>query len=81
MASVDPTLIRAKQRMAKGKFSINGVNLAPLEKTVALGKRVAEFRAQKTVEAIRKGAWTLSEAAARESCVVIVFELFSKENP
>jgi creatinine amidohydrolase len=54
MASVDPTLIRAKQRIAKGKFSINGVDLAPLEKTVALGKRVAEFRAQKTVEAIRK---------------------------
>ena len=54
MASVDPTLIRAKQRIAKGKFSINGVTLAPLEKTVALGKRVAEFRAQKTVEAIRK---------------------------
>jgi creatinine amidohydrolase len=54
MATVDPTLIRAKQRMAKGKFSINGVDLAPLEKTVALGKRVADFRAQKTVEAIRK---------------------------
>jgi creatinine amidohydrolase len=54
MASVDPTLIRAKQRIAKGKLSINGVNLAPLEKTVALGKRVAEFRAQKTVDAIRK---------------------------
>ena len=54
MATVDPTLIRAKQRIAKGKFSINGVDLAPLEKTVALGKRVTEFRAQKTVEAIRK---------------------------
>jgi creatinine amidohydrolase len=54
MASVDPSLIRAKQRIAKGKFSINGVDLAPLEKTVALGKRIAEFRAQKTVEAIRK---------------------------
>lgn len=54
MATVDPTLIRAKQRMAKGKFSINGVELAPLEKTIALGKRVAEFRARKTVEAIRK---------------------------
>jgi creatinine amidohydrolase len=54
MATVDPMLIRTKQRLAKGKFSINGVDLAPLEKTVALGKRVAEFRAQKTVEAIRK---------------------------
>jgi creatinine amidohydrolase len=54
MASVDPTSIRAKQRIAKGKFSINGVDLSPLEKTVALGKRVAEFRATKTVEAIRK---------------------------
>jgi creatinine amidohydrolase len=54
MATVDPTLIRTKQRLAKGKFSINGVDLAPLEKTVALGKRVTEFRARKTVEAIRK---------------------------
>jgi creatinine amidohydrolase len=54
IATIDPTLIRVKERMAKGKFSINGVELAPLEKTVALGKRIAEFRAQKTVEAIRK---------------------------
>jgi creatinine amidohydrolase len=54
MASVDPTLIRAKQRIAAGKFSINGVDLSPLDKTVALGKRIAEFRAKKTVEAIRE---------------------------
>lgn len=54
MATVDPQLIRAKERIAAGKFSINGVNLAPLEKTIALGKRIVDYRAELTVAAIRK---------------------------
>ena len=54
MATVDPNLIRAKQRIAKRKFSINGVDLAPLEKTIALGKRIRDFHADRTVEAIRR---------------------------
>jgi creatinine amidohydrolase/Fe(II)-dependent formamide hydrolase-like protein len=54
MATVDPELIRAKERIATGKFSINGVNLAPLEKTIALGKRIADYRAELTVAAIKK---------------------------
>jgi creatinine amidohydrolase len=54
MATIDPTLIRARQRIAAGKFSINGVALAPLEKTIALGRRVADFRAERTVAAIRR---------------------------
>ena len=54
IATVDPTLIRAKERMAKGKFSINGVDLSPLDKTIALGRRIVEFRAERTVQAIRK---------------------------
>lgn len=33
LAAIDPVLIRAKQRQAAKKFSINGVELAPLEKT------------------------------------------------
>jgi hypothetical protein len=43
-----------KERMAKGKFSINGVQLAPAKKTVEMGKRAVEFRASVTVEALRK---------------------------
>jgi creatinine amidohydrolase len=54
IATVDATLIRAKERMAKGKFSINGVDLSPLDKTIALGRRIVEFRAERTVQAIRR---------------------------
>jgi creatinine amidohydrolase/Fe(II)-dependent formamide hydrolase-like protein len=54
MMSVDPSSVRMKQRMAAGRFSINGVSLAPAEKTIALGKRAVEFRADVTVAAIRK---------------------------
>jgi creatinine amidohydrolase len=51
---VDPNTVRMKERMPKGKFSINGVQLAPAKKTVEMGKRAVEFRASVTVEAIRK---------------------------
>src|SRR5688572_7865954 len=52
--TVDPNAIRMRQRLAKGKFSINGVNLAPAEKTIELGKKAVDYRATVTVEAIRK---------------------------
>ncbi len=54
MMTVDPATVRMRQRMAKGKFSINGVNLAPMEKSVEWGKKVVDYRARITVEAIRK---------------------------
>jgi creatinine amidohydrolase/Fe(II)-dependent formamide hydrolase-like protein len=54
LAAVDPNLIRAKQRQAANKFSINGVDLAPVEKTADWGKRIIDFRADATVSAIRK---------------------------
>lgn len=54
LAAIDPSLIRARQRQAAGKFSINGVALAPLEKTAEWGKKIIEFRAEATVKAIRK---------------------------
>lgn len=54
MMTVDPDSVRAKQRQAVGKFSINGIPLAPIEKTVAWGKRIVEFRADRTVKAIRQ---------------------------
>jgi len=54
MLLVDPTSVRMKERMAAGKFRINGVDLAPVEKTVEWGKRIVEHRAERTVAAIRK---------------------------
>ena len=54
MMVVDPVTVRMKQRQAKGKFSINGVKLDPVQKTIAMGKKIVEYRAQITVEAIKK---------------------------
>jgi len=54
LMTVDPDTVRMKQRMAKGKFSINGVSLTPQAKTIEMGKKVVEYRANVAVEAIRK---------------------------
>jgi creatinine amidohydrolase/Fe(II)-dependent formamide hydrolase-like protein len=54
MMVVDPNTVRMKERMAKGKFSINGVKLAPANKTIEMGKKAIEYRAGITVEAIRR---------------------------
>ncbi len=54
MMVVDPTTVRMKQRMAAGKFRINGVELAPAEKTIEWGKKIIAFRADTTVKAIHK---------------------------
>lgn len=54
MMVVDPNTVRMKERIAKGKFSINSVNLEPAKKTIEMGKRAVEFRASVTVEAIKK---------------------------
>jgi creatinine amidohydrolase/Fe(II)-dependent formamide hydrolase-like protein len=53
MMVADPTTVRMKERQAAGLFSINGVELAPAEKSIALGKRLIEFRAETTIKAIR----------------------------
>ena len=43
-----------KQRVAAGNFRINGVELAPVEKTINWGKKITDYRAAVTVQAIRK---------------------------
>ncbi len=60
IATTDPARIRSEQRMKAGLFSINGVELAPLEHTIANGRRLVEYRAQITARAVRR-----SVAAAR----------------
>jgi creatinine amidohydrolase/Fe(II)-dependent formamide hydrolase-like protein len=54
LMTVDPNLVRMKERGAAGKFSINGVELAPAAKTIELGKRIVDFRADATVRAIER---------------------------
>ena len=53
MALVDPNHIRADQRRASGLFSINGVELDPLEGTLALARELVAYQAEATVEAIK----------------------------
>ncbi len=53
LAAVDPATIRAEQRLQAGNFRINGVDLAPLSKTVDWGRRIIAYRAARTVAAIQ----------------------------
>ncbi len=54
MAAVDPTSVRAEERIRARKFRINGVELAPVEKTAEWGRRIADYRAEVTIAAVRR---------------------------
>lgn len=54
LMAVDPGLVRMKERAAAGKFSINGVELAPAPKTIEWGKRILDYRANASVRAIER---------------------------
>lgn len=54
MALYDPKSIRIEQRTKANKTTINGVSLLPMSKTLEMGKKIVELRAQLTVDAIKK---------------------------
>ena len=54
MALVDPTFIRTEERRRVGLFSINGVELDPLEETLARAERLVDYQAEVTATAIRR---------------------------
>jgi len=54
LMTVDPAALRMKERVAAGKFRINGVELAPAEKTLDWGRKIVTYRTERTVAAIRK---------------------------
>jgi creatinine amidohydrolase/Fe(II)-dependent formamide hydrolase-like protein len=60
----DPNGVRMPERMKANKFAINGVSLAPIEKTIDNGRKIAAFRTERTVAAIRK-AIAAAKAAAQ----------------
>ena len=54
VATTDPARIRARQRMAAGLYSINEVELGPLERTIEIGEALIAYRTEITVRAIRE---------------------------
>lgn len=52
LLAVDPATIRTQQRIKAGNFRINGVDLAPLEKSIEWGRKILDYRAEQTVTAI-----------------------------
>jgi creatinine amidohydrolase/Fe(II)-dependent formamide hydrolase-like protein/2-keto-3-deoxy-L-rhamnonate aldolase RhmA len=58
----DPKGVRMNERIKAGKFIINGVSLAPAEKTIENGRKIIAFRTEKAVAAIKKA---MEEASTR----------------
>jgi creatinine amidohydrolase/Fe(II)-dependent formamide hydrolase-like protein len=54
MMVTDPESVRYEQRVDAGLASINGVDISDLEETIELGRKMIDFRAGYTAEAIRR---------------------------
>jgi creatinine amidohydrolase/Fe(II)-dependent formamide hydrolase-like protein len=54
MMLVNPEFVRARPRMEAGLFHINGIQLAPIDGTVALARRLVAYQVEVTADAIRK---------------------------
>ncbi len=63
MMAVDPSVVRYDQRVKAGKATINGVSIAPKEKTIEVGKKLIEWRTTQTVKAIEKSRASLKSAS------------------
>jgi creatinine amidohydrolase/Fe(II)-dependent formamide hydrolase-like protein len=53
MMVIDPTTVRYDQRVKADRASINGVSIAPKEKTIEIGRKLVAYRAEYTARAIR----------------------------
>jgi creatinine amidohydrolase/Fe(II)-dependent formamide hydrolase-like protein len=54
VALVDPKLVRPAERIKAKRFSINGVEIGSVERLVENGKKLADYRARITADAINK---------------------------
>ena len=50
----DPTTVRMQQRLRAGHFTVNGVDLAPISRTLALGRELVDWVADLTATAIHE---------------------------
>jgi creatinine amidohydrolase/Fe(II)-dependent formamide hydrolase-like protein len=55
----NPEYIRAAQREAVGQLHLHGVNLSPISRTIELGRRLAQYRAEITARAFRDSMRTI----------------------
>ena len=54
MMVYDPETVRYRQRMDADLASINGIDISDLDETVALGRKMIDYRARTTAEVIRR---------------------------
>lgn len=54
MAAHDPQLVRAAIRLGNGKYEVHGVEIESEAELVELGRKLADYRADLTVRAMRK---------------------------
>ncbi len=52
MMTIDPAAVRYDERVRAGKAMVNGLSIAPKEKTIEVGRKLMEFRTEQTVRAI-----------------------------
>jgi creatinine amidohydrolase len=67
IAVMDPKLIRAEQRQKAGLLNLHGVDESPIEKTIDIGKKLAEYRAGITAQAFKASLQRLRPARAPAS--------------
>jgi creatinine amidohydrolase len=66
IAVQDPKLIRMQQRIKADLFSLHGVELAPIEKTIETGRKLAAYRAEITARAFESSKRKLREGSPGE---------------
>jgi hypothetical protein len=54
MMVTDPASVRYHERVEAGLASINGIDIAPMEDAIELGKKMVAFRAEYTANVIRE---------------------------
>jgi creatinine amidohydrolase len=62
----DPNSVRYDARVKAGKATINGVNIADRKKNMELARKIVDFRATKTIEAINKKIAEKSKATSSQ---------------
>ena len=62
----DPNSVRYDARVKAGKASINGVSIADRKKNTELARKIVDFRATKTIEAINKKIAEKSKATSSQ---------------
>ena len=61
--TIDVNAARIPERIGAGKTKINGVDLMPVEKTLDIGKKLIDFRADATVKEIHRLMATTTASA------------------